>query len=87
MAASSSPRSWSRSSGTCPGLDGLEALRVLRRALGILHRRSRDRIARTPNSPWQDRLVVETMRAIRKRDAEPGLVLDELGTAPGRTRS
>jgi len=41
--------------------------------------RSRDRIsARTPNSPWQDRLVVETMRAIRKRDAEPGLVLDEL---------
>ena len=41
--------------------------------------RSRDRIsARTPISPWQDRLVVETMRAIRKRDAEPGLVLDEL---------
>jgi threonine 3-dehydrogenase len=29
-------------------------------------------------SAWQDRAAVPTMRAIRKREAEPGLVLDEL---------
>ena len=27
---------------------------------------------------WQDRLAVETMRAVRKLGPEPGLVLDEV---------
>src|SRR5688572_32015071 len=38
-----------------------------------------DRLPRSrPHPAWQDRLAVETMRAVRKVGSEPGLVLDEM---------